>query len=94
MRFVGANTRGVSLQTFAVQLVAEAVVWPLAQARVRGFQFLFFREQGKPFGFQLRVGHGVPVYAELATYVPNSRSYPGLGIVHIDKQRSQRMYRT
>ena len=78
------------LQTFAVRSVAEAVVWPLAQARVRGFRFLFFGEQGEPFGSS-SASVTASVYAELAAYVPNWRSCPGLGTVHIAKQRPQRV---
>jgi hypothetical protein len=94
-RLERADTFRVSLQAFAVLLMAGAVVRRVVQAFVGVEQCLFFGEQGKPLSFQLHRRHGALSLRPCGPlYVPNSRSYPGLGTLHIAKQRSQRIYNT
>ena len=52
----GAHALSVGLQAFAVRFM-QAVVWPLVQARVCGFQCLLLSEQGSTLTFQLRIRH-------------------------------------
>jgi len=59
--------------------------------RVLGFQFFPFSKQGEPLGSPLRIGHINSLRRTCGLYVPNSRSYPGFGTLHIAKQRLQRM---
>ena len=68
------DTLRVSLQAFAVLVMAGAVVRRVVQALVGFKQCSFFGEQGKPFRFQLRRRHGALSLRQRAVYVPNYKN--------------------
>ena len=67
-----AHTFGVGTQPCAVRAMPCAIVWPLVQARVCGFECLLFGEQGKPLRFPVPRRSWRRVYANRGRVLPES----------------------